>query len=800
MSNNIDFVPVRGKEATILSQTPIDGYIYVATDTGRIFMGVKDQGSNSVIFQRIGYDDIITPQQYGAKGDGSTDDTMAIQKAFDSLGNGGTIYFPPGTYHIHHVQKYGEDQVAVNVENKSNITVLFDNAATLKHDSTDEKRYTMLRFRKVDGLEIRGGVIEGYRVDTENVLTGHGSKGIHVYDCDNVYIHDIEVKNIHGDCIGIQGFTQQCHNIIVENCVLHDCHRNGLVLGGVSNGVARNCHIYNVRGNMPQAGIDIEAEHGHDNDGIIIDGCHIHDCAERSIVHSSNSKNITVRRCVLGNSVTIVETCSGVSYEGVSLDGRLYARNDIILNQCVLDSIVLYGAKNAKTPSLEAYNSVFKGSQSSTSIAVQDVPSDGSAKLYFNGCDFTHLENSTNALFYSSNGTKNIVLTLEDCTLHLYNCPDYQYIAANGQTKTAELNTFQYEDSTNARFKEISLIRCKITIESNTLSQRILCFGPLNVQMIDCIVDVSKLLSADDYIKQVVALDGTKTTTTDKRATVVALYGNVTANCHGNKFIHSSGTPICKNVFGATYVTGTAYITNNSAPIWEGISSESTKGGTVYIQGNAYANSPSYLIEETDPTVPEWAKSPNKPYYTAQEVGAEASGTIQLHDTNTTAHGDIRVLLQDFANRLNAVADSEDIDLDQLSEIVGYIKENRELVDAITTAKVSYDDIIDNLNTNIAIKPLSAAQGVVLKQLIDNIPDWAKAQDKPTYTYSEVGAEASGAAITRVTLHNQDSDAHPALQSQITALTNKLATFETIDMIVTYDDNTTETLQVVISK
>lgn len=40
----------------------------------------------------------ITPQMFGAKGDGITDDTEAIQSAIDSLPNGGVLYFPLGKY------------------------------------------------------------------------------------------------------------------------------------------------------------------------------------------------------------------------------------------------------------------------------------------------------------------------------------------------------------------------------------------------------------------------------------------------------------------------------------------------------------------------------------------------------------------------------------------------------------------------------------------------------------------------------------------------------------------------------
>lgn len=130
-------------------------------------------------------------------------------------------------------------------------------------------------------------------------------------------------------------------------------------------------------------------------------------------------------------------------------------------------------------------------------------------------------------------------------------------------------------------------------------------------------------------------------------------------------------------------------------------------------------------IAETDPTVPAWAKAETKPSYTAPEVGADPAGTavsqVSEHNTETTAHSDMRLLLQGLTDRLNALADSDDTTLDQLSEIVAYIKDNRGLIASITTDKVSVGDIINDLVTNVANKPLSASQGVALKALIDAI-------------------------------------------------------------------------------
>jgi len=41
-----------------------------------------------------------TPFDFGAAGDGTTDDSTAIQNAINSLSNGGLLYFPPATYAI----------------------------------------------------------------------------------------------------------------------------------------------------------------------------------------------------------------------------------------------------------------------------------------------------------------------------------------------------------------------------------------------------------------------------------------------------------------------------------------------------------------------------------------------------------------------------------------------------------------------------------------------------------------------------------------------------------------------------
>lgn len=120
----------------------------------------------------------------------------------------------------------------------------------------------------------------------------------------------------------------------------------------------------------------------------------------------------------------------------------------------------------------------------------------------------------------------------------------------------------------------------------------------------------------------------------------------------------------------------------------------------------------------------------------------DVSGQIATHNTATDSHNDIRSLIQNLTTNLNTLADSDDTTLDQLSEIVAYIKNNKSLIEGVTTNKVNISDIVDNLTTNVSNKPLSAAQGVALKALIDALPSIDDSQTTTSNIWSASKVEA----------------------------------------------------------
>lgn len=118
-----------------------------------------------------------------------------------------------------------------------------------------------------------------------------------------------------------------------------------------------------------------------------------------------------------------------------------------------------------------------------------------------------------------------------------------------------------------------------------------------------------------------------------------------------------------------------------------------------------------------------------------KENKGTASTAVATHNTSSEAHNDLRLLISALNTQLDNFLDVDDTTKDQLSEVIALIEANSDLIQGITTSKVNVADIINNLTTNVSNKPLSAAQGVVLKGLIDTLQTEV---DNHTHTISEV--------------------------------------------------------------
>ena len=567
-----------------------------AEDVGALPQGTKIPGKTSELTNDAGFVSsdqaqaliaavtyALTPQMYGAVGDGETDDTAAIQAMFDAAGDGGVVFFPAGTYVVRHSDtKTGEDYVAVTVRGRHGLRVVLAGGALIKHKAAGVGRYTMLRFDGCNGVEISGGVIEGDRQSHQAVTTVYGSKGIHIVDSANISVHDMEVREIFGDCIGVTGATVQCDNVLIDKCTLHDSYRNGITIGGARNSTVRNCHIYGIVGADPQAGIDLEAERGIANADITIDGCRIHDCGKTTIAFSQNGAGTRVRNCRLDGDSLCVNTHTGIEITGTAITGTASFRNDVVLRECVVTAVGCYDDADHPGVSLTAYNTIFKGNDGTPTININGI--NGVATLRLVGCSLNQPESSAYALIYSYNAT-DVDVMMEGCTVNLRN------------------GTALHRQLAHGKYRAFSLSGCTIAVRSATMDYSFIRTDAAQVRICNCTIDLSGVESYPP--------------------TEIARFKptNSVVDFHGNVILAS--VPI-SNALWLEGFAGVARITGNTAPMCGAMVRVANSSGTVVEKGNITANSAGG--GGADGITPHIGANGNW-YIGATDTGVKAQGT-----------------------------------------------------------------------------------------------------------------------------------------------------------------------------
>lgn len=172
--------------------------------TNLALASIKSTGSTTSRTFAARYSDIKNVKDFGAIGEGFTDDTAAIQSAVDyatspySANNRGVIFFPQGTY-------------------KLTSSVTFSNAASVKRIAFIGVPGAKITGSFADGLLKRaqdtpiGGVywIEG--LELEN--THAAGKAIMLHSCVSGTVRNCD---IHGTFIGVETFGSQ--SITVQDC------------------------------------------------------------------------------------------------------------------------------------------------------------------------------------------------------------------------------------------------------------------------------------------------------------------------------------------------------------------------------------------------------------------------------------------------------------------------------------------------------------------------------------------------------------------------------------------------------
>lgn len=175
---------------------------------------------------------VFNVKDYGATGDGSTDDTTNIMLAI-TKGAGRIVYFPAGTYIVDATANVGDSSHAVGLRlTAAGTKLLLDQSAIIKVKPNAATRYSAIEVTAAD-CTIEGGTILG-DVGTHTGGTGEWGYGIDINTgADRCTVHNVRVTKCWGDGIVIgdgSSFSGAAEPVDVQimNVTCEDNRRNNI--------------------------------------------------------------------------------------------------------------------------------------------------------------------------------------------------------------------------------------------------------------------------------------------------------------------------------------------------------------------------------------------------------------------------------------------------------------------------------------------------------------------------------------------------------------------------------------------
>ena len=171
---------------------------------------------------------IVNVSQFGAKGDGITNDTQAINDAINYVSTrGGQVVFDNKEYRV--------SKILV----KSNVEIVGNNATLKQIDGVTSLDHILAFSAGVQNIKVSNINIDGNRVINKNIYIA----GINFLTCSNITLENINVKNVSGDGIFFGYVGQLANNIKMKNVKVENSSRNEIVFSNCKNIVCDNFTI-----------------------------------------------------------------------------------------------------------------------------------------------------------------------------------------------------------------------------------------------------------------------------------------------------------------------------------------------------------------------------------------------------------------------------------------------------------------------------------------------------------------------------------------------------------------------------
>nr|DAJ85505.1 MAG TPA: tailspike protein [Caudoviricetes sp.] len=318
------------------------GYDEVNDKKGSFYKAVATTSAKAIALQNklfaepFKLDDFIqnyvTPEDFGAAGDGITDDTDAINKALE---HSNVLNMNAKTYLV---SANSETTIAITAHNK----VINGNGATIKIKPVTGEYYKIINI--TGSATISNLTIIGER-DEHIGTSGEWGHGINISKCDHAHIENVTVKNCWGDGIYLGSDNTEthdtgCNNVTITNCLIDNNRRNGISVIDCDNFVIDGCTISNANGANPQSGIDIERNSDKQITKGTIKNSTFIDNHFNHILQSNSSNTNTIENCTfkcLNNNASSDIDCESEKLSVINCLSNPSKRATLTCNKGVID-------------------------------------------------------------------------------------------------------------------------------------------------------------------------------------------------------------------------------------------------------------------------------------------------------------------------------------------------------------------------------------------------------------------------------------------------------------------------------
>ncbi|MBI1752394.1 MAG: right-handed parallel beta-helix repeat-containing protein [Acidobacteria bacterium] len=202
---------------------------------------------------------------FGAKGDGLSDDTAALQRAVDAAGGtGGTVLIPDGTYLVN-----AAVQGNLGLRLKSRMTLRLSPGAVLKAIPNGLAHSAILAIHRAEHVNVVGGTLQGER-GAHQGQGGEWGMGLSIAKAQHVVVEGVTARDCWGDGFYV---SEGSADVTLCNVVADRNRRQGLSITSADGVAVRNSTFKNTSGTEPEAGIDVEPNDGETVRNVLITGC-----------------------------------------------------------------------------------------------------------------------------------------------------------------------------------------------------------------------------------------------------------------------------------------------------------------------------------------------------------------------------------------------------------------------------------------------------------------------------------------------------------------------------------------------